>query len=228
MFNHSAFTAEQNRIYNLIRGKQDSLCISGLQLDLPWERRRGTISLTLIHSACTTKLASEMSARLTRITSSILYGPEDIHTTLCADPFAEPFIVENRHRILLESLSGVAQKVARKPWHPKIIYPEWLLTESSVIAPGIGDNETLSLLEAVADACETQRVPVRIAWGMAITCGRFYQHSEGEHASGLLYWLRHEPPIGEVFPSASQSGTLTGVIRSRNGHFKVYRQFNWA
>lgn len=189
------FIQKQNEIYADFKKVQDELVDIGLEPRLPKDTNLSGYLVILRHSKRVLKEASNFSHMISKITDSLVYEPNHIHTTITDYLISEstefdPFLLKDLNQMV---------KNLKSSFNPfSIRYFDWLINRDSIIAAGNPDHEFFKIADTIVKTGQDAGIQFRYPYMSHITVSRFFEETKDfKKINNLLNFVRNTEPLGE-------------------------------
>lgn len=191
--------------------------------------------IALRHPDDITEQATGISSQMAALTPAITYDGSVLHTTV-----SDYGLAEGRHidptstadkatldllcRVVSLGLKGID---FRNMQQRRIYFSSPLANETTVIAPGYGNDALLDINESIRSASMRAGINdgqgLRGAWGSHMTLNRFLRPMTPVEGRIVAHTLFAMPPIGDSVPNAVDVGYLS--VSPKGFNFTTYERF---
>ncbi len=198
---------------------------------------QGGFLIALRHPSEVTEKAAAISERIALHAPAITYGTDTLHTTVSDHALSSGLEIDPTdkvHKATLDQLckivaAGLAGIDYRTLQKRHIHFSSPLANETTVIAPGYGNDALLDINEAIRSASIQAGINdgegLRGAWGSHMTLNRFTQSLRPGQGQAVANSLLTTPPLGNAVPTAIDVGHLQ--VSADGFSFNTYERFDF-
>lgn len=197
-----AFVGKMDGIYGKFRDTS-TVEEKGLDPTVPEAaKKQGGYLIAFRHRKEIGERVEDFSQRVNNVTRVVMYGRENVHTTISDYRVGEDFHADTG---VLDELSVVARGALPLPKLAKVEFGDWLFNQNTgIAAAGLNLNFFYGIQRIIKSAKE-RGIELREPWGAHMTVCRFLKAGK-EKVPELLSMFAHESPLGESFPIAVDVG----------------------
>jgi len=184
------FLSNQKKIYDEFRDTSKILS-EGLIPQI--SDYKGGYIIALRHSENIVTGVEKFTEKISRVTSSIKYDENNLHTTLATYQVVDDFcpvkeILEKLVRTVCDNLL-LMKKI-------EIEYREWLMNQDSGIVSGIPNMAFYENVRRIIESAQGYGINLKFPWGAHITVSRFLGKVTHEQVLELLDIFKSSEPLG--------------------------------
>lgn len=208
------FLEKQNEIYGKFEAGREKVLSEGTKVHNL--EGKGGYLVAFRHPPDVLLGIEKVSARVNEYVKSVLYGRQNIHSTIADADIRDNF--QPDRSVLVDLARGVeGSNLMQALSGRNIRYSSFLVNQDSVIAKGIPNRELWALMAQINANIADGSVKPRAAWGAHVTVARFAQSVSGPKCRELVEYLDSVPPIGDSHPWSVD----VGYFSVRDGRFDV-------
>ena len=213
----SEFIAKQEKIYEEFR---DTSKIEANGLIPQISTNRGGYIIALRHSENIVAGIEEFTEKIGRVTSSIKYDKNNIHTTLSTYQVRDEFCPINEN---LESLTNIFRDNFSLFKGMEIEYNEWLINQDSGIVAGIPNRVFFENVRRISEHSQVKGIQLKFPWGAHITVSRFLKKISHEQTLQLIKIFKNSKPLGLSTPNYIDVGYF--ILTPGSFKINIYERF---
>jgi hypothetical protein len=204
------FLSRQEKIYAEFRDTSKILS-EGLIPQI--SDNKGGYIITLRHSENIVTGVEKFTEKISRVTSSIKYDENNLHTTLATYQVVDDFqpmkeTLEKLVKIVYDNFL-IMKKI-------EVQYSEWFMNQDSGIAGGIPNMAFYENVRRIIESAQKYGINLKCPWGAHITVNRFLEKVTHVQALELLDIFKNSEPLGISRPIYIDVGYFNLTPKSFN------------
>lgn len=207
-----AFLEAQDRIYNRFRAMRGAALEDGLLPDPAVTEGRGGVVVCFRYDWSRITPLQGLSNRIGAfLPPTVTYGSHNAHTSIAVVgemPHKIPDREEARQLVLT-----VRQNLLKCPAATRqasaIEFGDYLMNQTTIIAPGTPNDACLEVREAVLESLRMDGIQFKEAWGTYVTAARFGAEHSSTIAQEVSSILGRTRPIGTLACKRVEIATYT-------------------
>lgn len=216
--NFQDWSKNESRIYSEFETSAKNLVNTGLKPKPEIMSGKGDGYLIgLQYSDELSAKVSDLSKKVSEVIDSVVYFPENVHTTLTS-------ILEDNfqpNQDMLKKLSEIAEGTLALNLKAEITFNQWLVNQDSIIAQGIPNQDFFELGKYISET--SGRMELRMPKMAHITTARFAENASVDKIDQILGLIKTTPTLGKAEPK----WLVVGYFYTTEEKFELHPYKKW-